>query len=96
MKWVKVNGDNIIQAKLSDGSAIKIVKARLILKTKPDSFLEFELKDDGKNGDIAESDNVFSYKVPEQKFGLYNIEVSATDSFGNSITKTAPGAFVIH
>ncbi len=96
LKWVKVTGDNVIQAKLFDGSAIKNVTARLILKTKPDRFLEYELKDDGSNGDVAESDNVFSFKVPEQKFGIYSVEISAVDSFGNMMKKTAGINYVIH
>jgi hypothetical protein len=96
LKWVKVTGDNVIQARLFDGSAIKNVTARLILKTKPDRFLEYGLKDDGTNGDVAESDNVFSFKVPEQKFGIYSVEISAIDSFGNIMKKTAGSNFVIH
>jgi hypothetical protein len=96
LQWIKVTGDNVIQARIFDGSQIKNVSVRLILKTKPDSFLEFELKDDGKNGDVAESDNVFSFKVPEQKFGLYNAEITAIDSFGNILTQRSPGIFVLH
>ncbi len=96
MKWVRVTGDNVIQARITDGSAIRNVKAKLILKTKPDTYLEFELKDDGSSGDRTKSDNVFSFKVPEQRFGLYSIEVTATDSSGNPMAKTAPGIFVLH
>ena len=96
LQWLRITGDNVIQAKLIDGSAVRNIKAKLILRTKPDSYLEFELKDDGRNGDRADNDDVFSFKVPEQKFGLYNVEVTATDAFGNMMTKTAPGIFVIH
>jgi enterochelin esterase-like enzyme len=96
MQWLRVTGDNVIQARIFDGSAIHNVKARLILKSKPDKFLEFDLKDDGNNGDVTVSDNVFSFRVPEQRFGLYTIEVTAEDSNGNSMTKAAPGVFVLH
>ncbi len=96
IQWLKITGDNVIQARIFDGSAIKSVSARLILKTQPDSFLDIELKDGGTNGDITESDNVFSCKIPERKFGLYSAEVTATDSNGNSITKAAPGIYVLH
>ena len=51
MQWLRITGDNVIQARIFDGSAVRNVKAKLILKTKPDKFLEFELKDDGTNGD---------------------------------------------
>jgi S-formylglutathione hydrolase FrmB len=96
LQWVEVTGDNIIQARVFDGSSIKNVTARLILKIKPDRFLEYELKDDGTNGDMSESDNVFSFKVPEQKFGIYSVGISATDSFGNEMKKTAGSNYVIH
>jgi S-formylglutathione hydrolase FrmB len=96
LQWLRITGDNVIQAKIIDGSAIRNIKAKLILRTKPDSYLEFDLKDDGRNGDRAENDNLFSFKVPEQKFGLYNVEVIATDTFGNQMTKPAPGIFVLH
>jgi hypothetical protein len=96
MHWLRVTGDNVIQARISDGSAITRVSASLINKDSPDKFLEYELKDDGNNGDRAGSDNVFSFMVPEQKFGLYNIEITAIDSFGNRMIKKAPGIYVIH
>jgi S-formylglutathione hydrolase FrmB len=96
MQWIEIRGDNVIQTRIYDGTALRNVKAKLILKAKPDRILEFELKDDGINGDIAGSDNVFSFKVPEQRFGLYNVEVSATDSSGNTMSGTAPGIYVLH
>jgi hypothetical protein len=96
MQWLRITGDNVIQARIFDGSPVQSVKAKLILKTRPDKYLEFELKDDGSNGDREASDNVFSFKIPEQMFGLYNVEVNATDSFGNQMTKSTPGIFVLH
>ncbi len=96
VKWLRVTGDNVIQARIYDGSAIQNVKARLIMNAKPDKYLEFDLKDNGINGDRAEADNVFSFQVPEQRFGLYSIEVTATDSSGNSMTKKDRGIHVIH
>ncbi|MBK7713666.1 MAG: hypothetical protein IPJ37_24115 [Bacteroidales bacterium] len=96
MQWLRITGDNVIQAMISDGSAIRNVKARLILKAKPDKYLEFDLRDDGSNGDVSASDNVFSCKVPEQRFGLYSVEVTAIDSYGNSMVKTTSGNLVLH
>jgi hypothetical protein len=94
--WVRIPGDNVIQAKLYDGSRITNVKARMINKNKPDKSFDIELKDDGRNGDKVENDNVFSYSIPEQRFGLFNVEITATDSYGNVMTKRAPEIFVIH
>jgi S-formylglutathione hydrolase FrmB len=96
LQWVRIPGDNVLQAKIYDGSRIQNVKAKLILKIKPDKYFEVELKDDGRNGDKTENDNVFSYKIPEQKFGLYNIEITATDTFGNVMTNKSPDIFVLH
>lgn len=96
LQWVRIPGDNVLQAKIYDGSRIQNVKAKLILKNTPDKYFEVELKDDGRNGDKTENDNVFSYKIPEQKFGLYNIEITATDSFGNVMTNKSPDIFVLH
>jgi hypothetical protein len=96
MQWVRITGDNVIQAKIYDGAAVRNVKAKLILKDSPDKFFEVELVNDGTNGDRAKDDNVFSYQVPESKFGLYMIEISAADLSGNMMKKSSPDIFVLH
>jgi len=96
LQWVRIPGDNVIQAKILDGSVVRNVKAKLVLKDKPDKYFEVELKDDGSNGDKAENDNVFSFEIPEQRFGLYNIEISAADSSENLMTKKSPDIFVLY
>ena len=47
IKWVKMPGDNILQARIYDGSKIQYVKAKLISKNDPQISFEVELKDDG-------------------------------------------------
>ncbi len=94
--WVRIPGNNVIQAKINDGSMIQNVKAKLISKDRKDEFFEVKLMDNGTNGDQVKNDNVFSCEVPEQKFGLYHIEIKATDSFGNSMTNYDPATFVLH
>ena len=96
LQWVRIEGDNVVQAEIFDGSKISNVKAKLVLKDNPDKFFEVELKDDGERGDRAAGDNVFSYEIPEIKFGLYRIEITATDSFGNPMTKMSSDIFVLH
>ena len=54
---------------------------------------EVELKDDGIAEDSIEGDNVFSKKIPEQKFGIYRVILEATDSFGNKIIEEVPRNF---
>jgi poly(3-hydroxybutyrate) depolymerase len=96
LEWVRIPGDNIIQVKLIDGSAVRKVIAKLTLKDKPDKSFEASLRDDGKYGDLAENDNVFSYRIAERRFGLYNVGIIATDSFGNVMTQKSTEVFVLH
>ena len=95
LRWVKVDGDNTIQVKLQDGSKIQQVKASLTFRKDKNTFfkenLDFMsnlnnilLNDEGKEGDKIATDNVFSLKIPKQKFGIYLVEIEATDSFGNT------------
>ena len=48
------------------------------------------------DGDKADSDNVFSKKIPQQKFGFYRVIIEATDSFENKIIQEAPEEFLLH
>jgi hypothetical protein len=96
IKWVKISGDNIIQARIYDGSKIQNVKAILISKNDPAISFEVELKDDGAGGDKAEGDNVFSKEIPGQKFGFYKVVIEATDSFGNKLIEEASEEFLLH
>jgi hypothetical protein len=96
LQWVRIPGDNVIQAKIYDGSMIHNVKAKLILKDNPNIYFEVKLNDNGGYGDRAQDDNVFSYEIPEQKFGLFQVEITAIDSFGNLMTKKSPDIFVLH
>ncbi|HEY6979127.1 MAG TPA: alpha/beta hydrolase-fold protein [Chitinophagaceae bacterium] len=96
ISWVQIHGDNIIQAKVYDGSKIQSVKAKLILKDDSSKSFEVELKDDGIAEDRAGNDNVFSKKIPEQKFGIYRVVLETTDSFNNKILEEASETFVLH
>ena len=96
ISWVHIAGDNIIQAKVYDGSKIQHVKAKLTLKNDTTKAFEIELKDDGIGADKAEADNVFSKKVPEQKFGFYSVAIEAIDSYGNKLTEEIPEEFLLH
>jgi hypothetical protein len=54
------------------------------------------LNDSGIDGDKAESDNVFSKKIPEQKFGFYRVVIEAIDSFGNILNEEAADNYLLH
>src|SRR5262249_5692527 len=94
--WVQVSGDNIIHAKVYDGSKVQSVKATFILKDDPSKIFEVELNDEGMGEDSFAGDDVFSKKIPDQKFGFYRVILEATDSFGNKTTEEVPDAFMLH
>ncbi len=94
--WVKVAGDNTIMVKLTDGSEITKVTAKLILRNDPKVFLTADLNNDGILGDRAKGDFIFSYKLPVRGFGFYNMEIMAIDSFSNKMETKVPGVFVVH
>ena len=96
IKWVNTAGKNLIQVRVFDGSKIQSVKAMLVSKDKSPKSFEIELRDDGQAGDVAEGDAVFSKKIPELTFGLYNVTVEATDAFGNKKTEASPGEVVLY
>jgi hypothetical protein len=97
LSWIQVTGDNIIQVKVYDGSKIRSVKAKFIQAADSVKSFELELKDDGKAGDRVAEDNVFSKKIPEQKFGFYKVVIEAIDSFGNKATgEGSPQEFLLH
>ncbi len=101
VRWVQLPGNNTLQAHIHDGGKIKYAKAILMsredpMKDDPGLYLEVELNDDGLAGDRVSGDNIFSRKIPEQKFGLYTLEIEAADIFGNMKLEKEPRIFVIH
>jgi len=96
LQRVQLTGENILKAKLFDGSKIQSVKARLILKNDPSKVFDIELQDDGKTGDVTEGDNVYSKKIPPEKFGIFRIVIEATDSHGNKMIQERSDDFVLH
>ncbi len=94
--WIKVSGNNTIQTRVHDGGKIQSVVATLKEKENPDKGFEVTLNDLGENGDVSGNDQVFSIKILEQLFGLYQVEIIATDSYGNKMNSTEPGDFVLY
>ncbi|MEO5602302.1 MAG: alpha/beta hydrolase-fold protein [Cyclobacteriaceae bacterium] len=94
--WVKVDGNNILSVKAYDGSRIQWVKATLTLKGDQSRSFEVPLKDGGIEGDQAESDNVFSLKIQDQKFGIFTVVIEAMDSSGNKTTAKQEDDFILH
>ncbi len=97
ISWVRMPGDNVIQANVYDGSKIRSVKAKFTPKEDPAKSFEVELKDDGVAGDRVEGDNVFSKKIPGQKFSFYKVAIEAIDSFGNRLVgRDSSEEFLLH
>jgi S-formylglutathione hydrolase FrmB len=94
--WVQATGDNVVRAKVVDGSKMQSVKIKLILKDDPTKSFDVALQDDGSAGDGAEGDNVYSKKIPTDKFGIYRVVIEAIDSTGNKIILERADDFVLH
>lgn len=88
--------DNVIQVYLIDGSNIKYAKATLIDEKDPKKRLSTALTDDGRNGDRAENDLVFSQKIPSQVFGIFRVLIEAEDAKGNRIVHEPDEKIVLH
>lgn len=93
---VQFRGDNTIEAKIIDGGSIKNATALLNEQSDIQKTFSIELKDDGKNGDRVAGDNVYSATIPENKFKVYRVMVSAVDEFNNHESKEEKQLFVAH
>jgi enterochelin esterase-like enzyme len=87
IRWTKVTGDNCVQVKVRDGSNIKSVKAHFVAGDDQQRTFDIVLNDEGINGDRVKNDRLFSGIAPKQKFGLFRMDVEATDAYGNRIFK---------
>jgi poly(3-hydroxybutyrate) depolymerase len=96
IQWAKVTGDNSVLVKACDGSGIKTIKVRFTASDDPKRTFEATLNDDGIDGDRARDDLLFSKRMPEQRFGLFLMEIDATDLFGNKSTKKQEPLYVFH
>ncbi|HRE50550.1 MAG TPA: alpha/beta hydrolase-fold protein [Flavitalea sp.] len=92
---IRVSGDNIIHARVYDGSAIRSVTATFIFIDRSNRSFTLTLKDDGKDGDDVAGDQVFSKTVPGQPFGFYRVVIAATDAYGNNVLEEVPGKFLL-
>jgi len=106
VKWIKIPG-NIIQARIIDGGKVASVKAKLASNPQapelseaklkdPQKTFDVELNDEGRNGDVKAGDNVFSAKIPEQKFYVFSVKIEAVDEYGNSMSEEYPENFIVY
>lgn len=93
---VEVGPDNKLSIKVTDGSKISEVRAKLILKKDSSKTVDLSPADTGKNGDQVPNDNVFSISIPEQRFGIYRVIVEAKDEHENAVVEEWNKEVVVH
>ena len=96
LSWLKVTGDNTVQARLFDGANITKVKALFKSVKYPGHDFEIDLVDDGQNGDRVAKDMVFSDKIKPSRFNSYTIEIEAEDVYGNKLKEKSEEIFYLH
>jgi hypothetical protein len=96
MKWLKISGDNVLQARIIDGSKIQHVKAKLIFRDDPASFIRGRIKWMTDHRAIKRQGIMYSPKKLRKKLGFYRVVIESTDSFGNQLLEEAPGEFLLH
>jgi S-formylglutathione hydrolase FrmB len=89
-------GDNVLHVKLYDGAKIQNVKATLTDEKDSTKTFISPLTDDGKGGDRAKGDRVFSQKMPGQTFGIFKVVIEAEDTFGNRTEFKPEETVVLH
>lgn len=93
---VHYRGDNTIEAKISDGGTIKNAAARLNLENAIEEVTTVKLNDEGRDGDRAANDNIFSARLPDAKFRVYRVIIEAEDDAGNKMAKEEKRRFIAH
>lgn len=93
---VLVTGDNVLQVQIYDGAKVRDVKAKLIPVNEKLKSVEATLNDEGQAGDRIANDGMFSQKIPDQVFGIFNIILEAEDAYGNKTVHQDDGMFVLH
>jgi hypothetical protein len=101
MQWMEVTADNIIQARVYDGTTIQQVKARFTPDSKaskhqyvdweePEKGFVVELTDNGQNGDRKAGDFIFTRAIYGQPSYFYKVTLEMTDALGNKKTEDYP------
>jgi hypothetical protein len=106
MQWMDVTADNILQARIYDGTAIQQVKAQLVPDPKapryqyvdweePVKGFVVELTDNEKNGDRKAGDFVFTRAISGQPSYFYKVTIEMTDALGNKKTEEYPNSIFL-
>lgn len=96
VEWVKVSEDNTIKVKIYDGAKISAVKANFYPKDEQKTPFSIELPPSKPKGYRLESNLIFTEKISEKGFGLYQVEIEAEDTYKNKTIEEWPETVVIH
>ena len=72
---------NRLEARITDGARVASAVATV---TSGATVLRFPLNDDGRGGDLAARDGIFTGLAPNPPVGRYALRIEAKDEFGNS------------
>ena len=72
---------NRVETRIIDGARVASAVATL---TSAATVLRFPLNDDGRGGDLAAGDGIFTGLAPNPPVGRYALRIEAKDEFGNS------------
>ena len=81
VKWARLSDWNRLQVRVADGA--RIASAFATLQSGNDS-LHVPLNDEGRAGDKAAGDGIFTGLAPNPRPGTWKVRVEANDEFGNT------------
>lgn len=80
-RWARVSHWNRVEVELRDGGRLRSAVATF---SGGAVILRVPLNDEGRDGDLAAGDGVFTGLAPNPVPGSYSLRVAAEDQFGNS------------
>jgi hypothetical protein len=89
-EWAAVREWNLLETKIHDGGKVRSAFATL---RKGDAAVDVRLNDEGRDGDLAAGDRIFSGLVPSPAPGAYSLLLNAEDEFGNVAKTSVEGDF---
>jgi hypothetical protein len=79
---------NRVEVRITDGARLNSATATLTFEER---VLEFPLNDEGRSGDRAAGDGIFTGFAPNPPAGRYTLRVNARDEFGNESDRVIEG-----
>jgi len=90
-RWAEISPWNVLEVQMIEGGAVKEVKAKLTQIQNPSYEVQVDLNDEGRDGDGAAGDTIFSGTLPDPPEGRYQVTIEAVDESGNRRSETLEG-----